>query len=63
MALAASAMRSVERSITASISLPENSTGALAGSWVMNCADWIPSAWFTAMNGRITRSYSANAAS
>jgi hypothetical protein len=25
---------------------------------VMNCADWIPSAWFTVMNGRITRSYS-----
>jgi hypothetical protein len=35
---------SVDRSITDSISLPDSSTGVLAGSWVMNCADWIPSA-------------------
>jgi hypothetical protein len=44
------------------ISLSDSSTGVVAGSWVMACADWIPSAWFTAMNGRIIRSYSANAA-
>jgi hypothetical protein len=39
----------ISRSITASISQPESSAGARSRSWLMNCADWNPSAWFAAI--------------